>query len=72
MMPLALPPLSTNAPATAPKSVVAQLAWNSTDDHFPMLELDTNTYGDFTFTTKFKIVDGLSEEMAACGVSHSG
>jgi len=63
-MPLALAPLSTNASATAPKSVVAQLDWSTADEHFPMLELDTNSYGDFTFATKFKIVDGVTEQMA--------
>jgi hypothetical protein len=63
-MPLALPPLTTNAPSTAPKAVVAQLAWNAADEHFPMLLLGNETYGDFTVTTKFKIVDGLAEQMA--------
>ena len=62
--PLALQPVDPNAPKTAPKSVVAQLAWDHTDEHFPMLILGDDTYGDFTFRTKFKIVDGLSEQIA--------
>ncbi|MDB6022326.1 MAG: hypothetical protein JWQ04_2183 [Pedosphaera sp.] len=62
--PLPLPPLSPGAPQTAPKAVVAQLAWDHTDEHFPMLILGDETYGDFTFKTKFKIADGFSEQMA--------
>jgi len=62
--PLALQPVDPNAPKTAPKSVVAQLAWDHTDEHFPLLILGDETYGDFTFRTKFKIVDGLSEQIA--------
>ena len=63
-VPLALPPLSPNAPGTYKKNVVAQLAWDATDEHFPMLMLGDETYGDFTLTTRFKIVDGLTEQMA--------
>jgi hypothetical protein len=63
-VPLLFPPTDSRAPATAPANVVGQLAWDATDEHFPMLQLGTNTYGDFTFTTRFKIVDGFSEQMA--------
>ena len=63
-VPVLFPPTDPHAPATAPANVVGQLAWDATDEHFPMLQLGTNTYGDFTFTTRFKIVDGFSEQMA--------
>ena len=63
-LPLALAPLNPNVPSTAPKAVVAQLAWDAADEHFPMLVLGDDTYGDFTFTTRFKIADGLMEQMA--------
>jgi hypothetical protein len=63
-LPLPMAPLNPNVSTTAPKAVVGQVAWDSTDEHFPMLVLGTNTYGDFTFTTRFKIVDGLTEQMA--------
>lgn len=63
-LPLPFQPLSSNAPKTAPKAVVAQLARDYTDEHFPMLILGDDTYGDFTFKTKFKIADGLTEQMA--------
>ena len=63
-VPLPLPPLTPNAPATAKKAVVGQLASDFTDEHFPMLVLGSDTYDDFTLTTRFKIVDGLTEQMA--------
>ena len=63
-VPLALPPLSPGAASTAKQSVVAQLAWDATDEHFPMLILGDESYNDFTFNTRFKIVDGLTEQMA--------
>jgi Domain of Unknown Function (DUF1080) len=63
-VPLALPALTTNAPSTAKKAAVAQLAEEMTDEHFPMLILGDETYGDFTFTTRFKIASGIFEQMA--------
>lgn len=63
-VPLPLPALSTNAPSTAKKSVVAQTAEEMTDEHFPMLVLGDETYSAFTFTTRFKIVGGIFEQMA--------
>ncbi len=62
--PLPMAPLSPNAPSTAPKAVVGQTAWEPVDEHFPMLQLGTNSYGDFKFSTRFKIVDGVVEQMA--------
>ncbi|MDB6068216.1 MAG: hypothetical protein JWR26_4424 [Pedosphaera sp.] len=56
-------PLGT-ADATTNKAVVAQLAWDTTDEHYPLLILGENTYNDFTLTTRFKTVDGLAEQMA--------
>ena len=63
-VPLPLAPLNPGAPATALKSVVAQVASDTTDEHFPMLMLGDDVYGDFTLTTRFKIVGGVTEEMA--------
>ncbi len=48
----------------AKKSVIAQLARDTTDEHFPLLILGNDSYRDFTFTTKFKLVDGAVEQMA--------
>lgn len=51
-------------PRLALKSVVGQVARDTTDNHFPMLMLGTEQYGDFTFTTRFKVVGGNTEQMA--------
>ncbi len=57
--------VATNAaPRMALKSVVGQLARDTTDSHYPMLMLGNEDYGDFTFTTRFKIVAGDKEQIA--------
>jgi len=56
--------IDSNAPVMAKKSVVGQLASDATDEHFPLLILSDDTYGDFTFTARIKIVDGVTEQMA--------
>ena len=57
-------PLSPDAPNTARQLVLAQLARDPTDEHFPMLIYDEETYGDFTLTVRFKTVAGAVEQMA--------
>jgi hypothetical protein len=54
---------STNA-APAQTQVLAQLSQDGTDERFPMLILEGETFADFTLTTRFKLVDGLLEQMA--------
>ncbi|MHC1767989.1 MAG: family 16 glycoside hydrolase [Verrucomicrobiia bacterium] len=54
---------STN-PVPAGTQVLAQLSQDATDERFPMLILEGETFGDFKFTTRFKLVDGLFEQMA--------
>ena len=34
------------------------------DEHFPILLYDRETFTDLTLTTKFKLVDGVVEQMA--------
>jgi hypothetical protein len=63
-VPSQLQTLTPGATQTAKRPVVAQLAKDATDEHFPVLIYDGDSYGDFTFTTQFKIVDGTAEEMA--------
>lgn len=50
--------------APGASQVLAQLSQDGTDERFPMLILEDETFGDFTLTTRFKIVDGLFEQMA--------
>jgi hypothetical protein len=62
-VPSLLPPFSPNAPKPK-QQVLAQLAGDRTDEHFPLLIYAGESYGDFTLTTRFKLVDGLTEQMA--------
>src|SRR5437867_2557940 len=62
--PSLLPPLTPQAPAVARKAVLAQLAQDPTDEHFPLLIFEEETFGDFTLTTRIKMVRGEKERMA--------
>ena len=44
--------------------VLTQTRKNLKDEHFPMCVYQREKFDDFTLTTKFKIVDGLVEQMA--------
>src|SRR5215469_10242160 len=52
--PSAMPSRNPNAPSLTQHFVVAQLARNAINEHFPMLVLNDDTFGDFKFTTRFK------------------
>lgn len=63
--PSALAPFSSKATATTGRRpVLAQLSRDTTDERFPMLVYSGETFGDFTLTTRFKLVDGAREQMA--------
>lgn len=59
-----LTPQASNAPATTQHAVLAQLSQDPTDERFPMLVYDKETFDDFKLTTQFKIVSGVAEQMA--------
>jgi hypothetical protein len=59
----AMPPLTGRAPAVTKRPVLAQLSRDQTDEHFPMLVFEDEVFGDFTLTTRFKIVSGTVEQM---------
>ena len=63
-VPPLLPPLSPKAPAVAKQAVLAQLAQDPTDEHFPLLIYEGEAIDDFTLTTRFKTVRGVVEQMA--------
>ncbi|HZR18089.1 MAG TPA: family 16 glycoside hydrolase [Verrucomicrobiae bacterium] len=64
-VPPLLAPLSSQAPPPVTKHpVLAQLAQDPTDEHFPLLIYEDEKFGDFTFTTRFKTVRGVIEQMA--------
>ncbi|MCX6904802.1 MAG: DUF1080 domain-containing protein [Verrucomicrobia bacterium] len=62
--PSAMHALPNEAPLPAKQSVLAQLARDPTDEHFPLLIFDEESFGDFTFTVRLKTVSGQVEQMA--------
>ena len=63
-VPPLLAPLSAQAPATSSRPVLAQTSQDSTDERFPILVYEPETFKDFKLTTRFKLVSGLAEQMA--------
>jgi hypothetical protein len=59
-----LPPFNPAAPHVTKQAVLAQLSQDRTDDHYPLLVWDEDVFGDFTLTTRFKLVSGETEQMA--------
>jgi len=59
-----LAPLTAGVTNNARQPVLAQLSRDSTDEHFPLLIYEDEIYGDFSFTTQFKTVRGVAEQMA--------
>ena len=62
--PSVLAAVSLNELSGGKRPVVAQLSRDRTDERFPMLIYEDETFGDFTLTTRFKLVDGAVEQMA--------
>jgi hypothetical protein len=62
--PSALPSLNEKTPAMTQRSVLGQFSLEVTDERFPILLYDRETFTDFTLTTKFQLVDGVVEQMA--------
>ena len=63
-MPTAFAPFTDRAPVVSRRAVLAQTSMDVTDEHFPMLVYTKETFDDFTLTTRFKLVEGVSEQMA--------
>ncbi len=63
-VPPKLAPLTPGVTNNARQPVLAQLSRDTTDEHFPLLVYEDEVYGDFTFTTRFKTVRGIAEQMA--------
>jgi len=56
--------LSAEAKSVFKRPVLAQLAEDPTDEHFPLLIFEDELFGDFSLTTKFRTVRGKTEQMA--------
>ncbi len=63
-VPSAFAPLTARAANTASRAVMAQTSMDGSDEHFPILLLSDEIFRSFKFTTRFKMVDGLTEQMA--------
>lgn len=63
-VPSLFPPLPNTAPATVRKPVLAQLARDGMDEHFPMFLYEGQDFGDFKVSTRFRLEDGDVERMA--------
>ena len=62
--PSAFPVQPGHEPILTKQPVIAQLARDPTDEHFPMLIYDKEVFDDFTLKTRFKIMGGGMDEMA--------
>jgi Domain of Unknown Function (DUF1080) len=63
-VPTAFAPLTPKASSVNHQSVLAQASADTTDERFPILVYDAETFQDFKLTTRFKIVSGITEQMA--------
>ena len=62
--PSSFAPLTTKGNTTTKAAVLAQTTTEGIDERFPILLNEGDVFGDFTFTTKFKLVSGSKERMA--------
>ncbi len=70
-VPPLLAPLSPQAPVLSRRAVMAQTGADPTDERFPMLIYDGETFKDFKLTTRFKIVSGIYRANGRRGVPFS-
>jgi hypothetical protein len=63
-VPPLLPPLTPQATSVSKRPVLAQLAQDPGDEHFPMFIYQGDTFDDFKLTVRFKTVRGAVEQMA--------
>lgn len=63
-VPPLLAPLTDQAPVVTKRAVLAQLAADPTDERFPLLVYQGETFGDFKLSVRFKIISGKEEQMA--------
>lgn len=62
--PSAFAPLTSKGNTTTKAAVLAQTSADGTDERYPIIFNEGDYFGDFTFTTKFKLVSGIKERMA--------
>lgn len=69
-VPSLLAPFTPGAKPTVQQRALAQLSRDKTDERFPMLIFEEETFADFTLTTRFKLVDGQEEQMAGIAFAY--
>lgn len=62
--PSAFASLSDPSKSGSGGSALAQVSQDPTDEHFPMYIYDGDKFRNFRFTTQFKLVSGVAEQMA--------
>lgn len=63
-VPSLLAPVTDKATANSRIPALAQLSRDRTDEHYPAIYFDGDRYGDFTLKTRFRIVEGITEQIA--------
>ncbi len=63
-VPPLLAPLTDRAPAVTKRAVLAQTSQDPANNRYPLFIYDGEALKDFKFTTRFKIVSGVAEQMA--------
>ena len=63
-VPSLMAPIAGQTPEVTRHGVLAQTSQDLTDEHFPMLIFTGEKFRDFKFTTRFKIISGIPEQMA--------
>jgi hypothetical protein len=62
--PSAFPSVTGKGPTTSRQNVLAQISRDPTDERFPLLVYEEESFGDFTFTAQVRMVGGGAEQMA--------
>jgi len=57
-------PVLKDTPTINKLPVLAQLSQDTTNERYPVLYFPAERYGDFTFTTRFRMVSGSREQIA--------
>ena len=63
-VPSAFAPLTDKAPMVTRHGVLAQTSRDLSDEHFPLCVYDAEIFRNFKFSTRFKMVSGITEQMA--------
>jgi hypothetical protein len=63
-IPSAIEPLTSKEPRVNQRAVLAQSARQAVNDHLPILIFDGADYGNFKFSTRFKVVGGALDQLA--------